>query len=83
MWSRPEGRLVSVDKQIAVDAARRQLTDRLRHLGLQIFEQRELEDMRKSHVKLPGSERQYRRRRIFYDRIFDAVEKRPILLPVI
>src|SRR5215468_1804827 len=47
------------------------------------FEQRDLEGLRKSHVKLAGSERQYRRRRIFYDRIFDAVEKRPILLPVI
>src|SRR5262249_17239720 len=36
-----------------------------------------------SHVELAGDKRQYRSRQITNDRIFDAVEVRPVLLPVI
>src|SRR5207247_3154755 len=48
-----------------------------------ILEQRHGEAVRKGQVELSGDQRQYGGRQVLDDRILDAVEIRPILLPVI
>ena len=58
---------------------RRQLADRLRHLALDVLEQRDREAVREGHVELAGDKRQDRRRQVVDDRILDAVEIRPAL----
>src|SRR5713101_2655082 len=78
-----EGRHIPVDDQAAADAERHQLADRLRHLALQVPEQRHLEAIEEGHIKLPGNKCQRRGRLVAYDRIFDAIEIRPARFPVI
>src|SRR6516225_11201898 len=69
---------------MGVDAAkRRQLADRLRALAFHILKERNCQSGRKSHVELSRDESQCPRRHVLYDRPFDAVEIRPIPLPVI
>src|SRR6516225_1400300 len=78
-----EWRLVAIDDQVAVDAALRHLADRLRHLARHVVQQRNGEAEREGHVELSGNKRQSRRREVADDGIFDAVEIRPVLLPII
>src|SRR6516162_10878054 len=69
--------------KVAADAFGRHLANGLRHLAAHILQQRYCESVRKGHVELPGDETQYGRRQVADDRIFDAVEIRPLLFPVI
>src|SRR5260370_14224142 len=79
-----EGWLVVVQEQVPIDPTIwRQFADCLRHLTLHVPEERNREGVRKGHVELSGNESQCRGRPIADDRIFDAVEIRPVGLPVI
>ena len=78
-----ERRLVAIDEKLHVDADWRHLTDRLRHLALQVLQERDSEAVRPDHVELPGNKCQYGRRHVFDDRELDAVEIGQARLPVI
>src|SRR6202047_283593 len=78
-----EGRHVPVDVQVAVEPDRPHLAHRLRHLALHVLEQRDREAVWKGHVELSRNEGQDGRRQVFDDRVLDAVEIWPVLLPVI
>src|SRR5262249_6654466 len=78
-----KGWFVTVDDQGTVETDRSHLAHGLRHLTLHVFEQRYREAIREGHVELPRNQRQDRRRQILNDRVLDAVEIRPVLLPII
>src|SRR6516162_1656841 len=70
-------------ERAVVDADRCQFADCLRHLADHVLQQLLGHAIREGHIELAGDERQYRRRQVADDRIFDAVEIRSALLPII
>ena len=78
-----EGRDLAVDDQGSVGVERRHLADRLRRLGLEILQERDRDIVGPGHVELAGGETEDRRRTVRDNRPFDAVEIRPVVLPVI
>src|SRR5438552_12999287 len=74
---------LAIRLRAAVDADRRQFADCLRHLIVHVLQQWFGHAVPEGHVELPGYERQYRCREVTDDRILDAVEIWPALLPVI
>src|SRR6516165_4223615 len=70
-------------ERAVVDADRCQFADCLRHLADHVLQQWLGHAIREGHIELAGDERQYRRRQVADDRIFDAVEIRSALLPII
>ena len=67
-----ERRLVAIDEKLHVDADWRHLTDRLRHLALQVLQERDREAVRPDHLELVGNKCQYGCRHFFDDRELDA-----------
>src|SRR5215831_5701551 len=69
--------------RLALAICRHQFADRLRRLACDIPQQGHRDLKREGHVKLAGDKGQDRSRAVRYHGIFDAVEVRPIPLPVI
>src|SRR5262249_25099835 len=74
---------LAVYDQVCAGIARGQVAYRLRCLALDVLEQRDRHLERKGQVELAGDEGEDRRRTVRYYRVFDPVEIRPSLLPVI
>ena len=73
----------TIDDEIGADVDRLDLADRGRVLRLDVLDQRGRHLGRESHVDLAGDEGQHRGRAVLDDGVFDAVEIRQALFPVV
>src|SRR5215831_11006442 len=78
-----ERRGLAVEHDIAIDVRRQQLANRLGRLGFHVLQHRDLQKIRGSKVELARAKGHHPGRNVLDDRILNAVDIRPALLPII